>query len=96
MYKERSMFEVYLEILNQIQLGNNKEDALLRCTNFSHRLFDEVMGPLVNERLLKRIRKFEGDQTVIVYEISEKGFQFIEFLTLGMAYVEEIDNLRIK
>ncbi len=86
------MFEVYLELLNQVKLGNNDEDTIMKCTNLSPRLFDEAIDPLVSEKLLKKSRRYEGDKRIIVYELSDKGNQFIDFITLGIAYAEELSS----
>ncbi len=93
MDSNRARFEVYLELLNQIKLGNNNEESLMRSLNLPHRRFDELIDPLVSEKMLKSTRKYEGDNRIVVYELSDRGVQFIDFLMLGISYVDELEKV---
>lgn len=89
MNKGRLEFEIYLEILTQIKLGNLEEKKILSCTNLSYTKFNEMMDPLISEKLLKKIQVRDGEKSKIIYQITEKGSQFIEYIQMGIDFVEE-------
>ncbi len=88
LYKERSRFELYLELLTQVKLGNCNEAMLMKCTNLSQSEFDQALDPLLSERLLKNVKVSEGQDERVIYYLTEKGDQFIDFLGLAIIYAE--------
>ena len=88
MDKQQSKFELYLELLTQVKYGNYYEDSLLECTNLSQLDFDILVEPLVTEKLLKHVIIGEGQKMKSQYQLTSKGDQLIDFLVLGLYYVE--------
>jgi predicted transcriptional regulator len=86
--KQQSKFELYLELLTQVKYGNYYEDSLLECTNLSQLDFDILVEPLVTEKLLKHVTIGEGQMMKSQYQLTSKGDQLIDFLVLGLYYVE--------
>jgi predicted transcriptional regulator len=87
MFQERAKFELYLELLTQVKYGNCNEASLMKCTNLSRGALHLVLDPLLSERLLKNVKtKRKGGR--VVYHLTDKGDQFIDFLELGLEYTE--------
>lgn len=86
MYKELSEFELCLELLTQVKNGNRLDSDLKECTRLSQTVFDQIMEPLLIERL---VTKNLGDaQSHVSFNVTDKGEQFIDFLTIAFNYVE--------
>ena len=88
MDKQQSKFELYLELLTQVKYGNYYEDSLLECTNLSPLDFEKLVEPLVIEKLLKHVTIGENQKMKSQYQLTSKGDQLIDFLVLGLYYVE--------
>ena len=52
--------------------------------------FDELVSPLLSTNILKQMRGSEATKSQ--YQITSQGEQFIDFLVLGLNYVELGDN----
>jgi predicted transcriptional regulator len=89
MYKERLKFELYLELLTQVKNGNCNEATLMKCTNLSQDTLHQKLEPLLSERLLKS-EVSEDQDGKIVYHLTDKGDQFIDFLGLAISSYEQI------
>ena len=89
--RNKPEFEICLEILTQVKLGNCHEDSLMRCTNLSQYEFEEIVSPLLSTNILKQMRGSEA--TGAEYQITSQGEQFIDLLTLGLNYVELGDSV---
>jgi predicted transcriptional regulator len=95
LYKDRSKFELYLELLTQVKQGNCDEATLMSCANFKHREFDELVDTLLSEKLLTYERTYVGQDRRYVYHLTERGEQFIDLLVLSLNYVE-VENNAVK
>jgi predicted transcriptional regulator len=62
----------------------------MRCTNLSQHEFEELVSPLVSTNILKQMR--DSETTGSQYQLTSQGEQFIDFLILGLNYVELGDN----
>lgn len=84
MYQNRSKYEVFYEILNQLNNGNCQECQLISCTNKPRAVFDGLMNTLVSQGFLLEFNGYQGKQ----YKITENGVQFYKILSTTFSLVD--------
>ena len=91
MYQDRLKFEMYLELLTQVKYGNCYYAELKRCTQFSEAVLDQILAPLVSERLLK-VNIGDAQDEEIRFSVTDMGEQFIDVLKLALYSVEYLSD----
>ena len=80
MNQEPSKFDLYIELLTQVKLGNCSYSGLSKCTGLSETILNQTIEPLLHEGLLKKEKIDDAKDDQMSYKITYRGEQFIDFL----------------
>jgi predicted transcriptional regulator len=80
MSSRRSRFEIYLDVLNEINNGANKPTQIMYSANLSWSPCQEILSSLTEQELILKIEEdYKDKRTKRVYVLTNKGLNVIRY-----------------
>lgn len=96
----RSKFEIYINILEEINGGTNIPTKIMYATNLSWKPLQQILQSLLSQELIVEHRTEDGDKrTKKFYQLTDKGINVLRYFVKAKELVEggkivEINNWR--
>ena len=84
MSSKRSRIEIYLDILQAIRKGVHKPTRIMYRTNLSWKPLMQVLNAMMEQDLIV----LEKQGTHVVYKITEKGLNVLNYFNEAMELIE--------
>jgi predicted transcriptional regulator len=91
----RSKFEIYRELLTQVNNGNCQPTRMMYSINLSWIAFNQVKESLISQGLLAEVEGAGDRRSRTRFMVTDKGEKFLEYLGLALNSVNLEEEIQI-
>lgn len=89
----RSRFEIYRELLTQVQDGDCQPNRMMYSTELPWYTFNQVIKTLISQKFLVEVDQMDKGSRAR-YKVTEKGERFLKYLGEALNSVDIIEEIQ--
>jgi len=94
MPSRRSKLDIYIDILSNIKSGECRPTRIMYHVNLSWKPLCQILESLENQGMIEAVET-ENQRSRILYKITEKGENVLNFFEKGKSLLEVADTLNL-